>query len=117
MNITLEVIDFKTIECNERDCKARDYQEHEFEEASDSAWIDPIRTARALLATHDHFFGRTHGFEFEQAEEVLVVRGQVPTFYLKQVLQTVLREVAGVERVENLVDVVCSDGLSSVRRR
>jgi hypothetical protein len=117
MNITLEVIDFKTIECNERDYKARDYQEHDFEEVKDSAWIDPIRTARALLATHDHFLGRNHGFEFEQAEEVLVVRGQVPTFYLKQVLQTVLREVAGVERVENLVDVVCSEGLSSVRRR
>jgi len=107
MNITVEVIDFKALNNDERD----------FEEVKDSAWIDPIRTARALLATHDHFFGRTQGFEFEQAEEVLVVRGQVPTFYLKQVLQTVLREVAGVERVENLVDVVCSDGLSSVRRR
>lgn len=92
-------------------------EELERDEVIDCAWIDPIRTARALLAEHDHFFGRTQRFEFEQAEDVLVVRGQVPTFYLKQILQTVLREVAGVERIENLVDVVCSDGLSSVRRR
>jgi len=92
-------------------------EELEIEETIDCAWIDPIRTARALLAEHDHFYGRTDRFEFEQADEVLVVRGQVPSFYLKQVLQTVLGHVAGVERVENLVDVVCSDGLSSVGRR
>lgn len=92
-------------------------EELEIEETIDCAWVDPIQTARALLAEHDHFFGRSERFEFEQAEEVLVVRGQVPTFYLKQVLQTVLREVAGVKRIENQVDVVCSDGLSSVRRR
>ena len=97
MDITLEVLDL--------------------EDSTQCAWIDPIRTARALLAEHDHFFGRTDRFEFEQADEVLVVRGQVPSFYLKQLLQTALRAVAGVERIENRVDVVCSDGLSSVRRR
>lgn len=89
-------------------------EELDAREELDSAWIDPIRTARALLAEHDHFAGRTHRFEFDQADEVLFVRGQVPSFYLKQLLQSALQGVAGVERIDNQVDVICSDGLSSV---
>ena len=50
-----------------------------------------------------------------QRRDVLTVRGCVPTFYLKQVLQTMLKELNGVGRVDNQVDVVCSSGLSSVR--
>jgi hypothetical protein len=43
------------------------------------------------------------------------VRGRVPSFYLKQVLQTILMRVEGVGVVDNQVDVVSCDGLSSVR--
>jgi hypothetical protein len=43
-----------------------------------------------------------------------MVRGRVPSFYLKQVLQRVLRNAAGNRRIDDRVDVVCSDGLSSV---
>ncbi|MGD9636225.1 MAG: hypothetical protein AB7G28_13250 [Pirellulales bacterium] len=89
-------------------------EEPRIEEVLDSEWIDPIRTARAILAEHDHFAARTHRFEFERADEVLLVRGQVPSFYLKQLLQAALQEVAGIERIENQVAVICSDGLSSV---
>jgi hypothetical protein len=46
---------------------------------------------------------------------VLTVLGRVPTFYLKQVLQTMLFDVDGIEHIENRVDVVSSTGLSSVR--
>jgi hypothetical protein len=46
----------------------------------------------------------------------LTLRGRVPTFYLKQVLQTMLGGLEGVDRIDNQVDVVNSEGLSSVRR-
>jgi hypothetical protein len=63
------------------------------------------RRARDLLAKHAHFRGRTEMFVFECSENVLVIRGCVPTFYLKQLLQTELKKVEGVQRVDNRVDV------------
>jgi hypothetical protein len=71
--------------------------------------------ARELLAEHPHFRGRAANFEYQYREDVLIVRGRVPTFYLKQVLQTVLRDVEGVTCVDNRVDVISSYGISSVR--
>jgi hypothetical protein len=73
--------------------------------------------ARQELDRHCHFRGRVDGFQFEHHEGVLTVRGRVPTFYLKQLLQTALKRVDGVERINNQVDVVCCDGLSSVREK
>jgi hypothetical protein len=49
-------------------------------------------------------------------EGMLVLRGRLPSFYLKQVLQTLLRDVEGVDRIDNRVDVVSATGLSSVSR-
>lgn len=73
------------------------------------------RLARKELGRHCHFRGRVDGFQFEHHEGVLTVQGRVPTFYLKQLLQTALKRVDGVERINNRVDVVCAEGLSSVR--
>jgi hypothetical protein len=39
-------------------------------------------------------------------DKVLIVRGQVPTFFLKQVLQRTLMELEGIERIDNQVEVV-----------
>ncbi len=50
------------------------------------------------------------------ADGVLTLRGKLPTFYLKQVLQSWLRDVEGVEQINNQVDVVSATGLSSVVR-
>jgi BON domain len=47
------------------------------------------------------------------ADGVLIIRGRVPSFYLKQVLQTLLRGIDGVDQIDNQVDVVSSSGLSS----
>jgi len=44
----------------------------------------------------------------------LCVTGQLPSYYLKQVLQTALQDVTGVDRVDNRVDVVSSRGLNDV---
>ena len=64
------------------------------------------RRARALVEAHSHFVGRARLFEFQYSEEVLVVRGSVPTFYLKQVLQSVLKDLDGVRLIDNQVTVV-----------
>ena len=72
------------------------------------------QTARNILAQHSHFRGRVDGFEFVVVDCMLQVRGRVPSFYLKQVLQTVLQDLAGVSRIDNQVDVVSADGLSSL---
>jgi hypothetical protein len=45
-------------------------------------------------------------FGYEYQEDVLIERGCVPTFYLKQVLHTVLRELEGVKCIDNRVDVI-----------
>src|SRR5689334_3622600 len=71
------------------------------------------QVVRQELGRHCHFRSRVDGFQFEHHEGVLTVRGRVPTFYLKQLLQTVLKRVDGVERINNQVYVVSSDGLSS----
>jgi hypothetical protein len=72
--------------------------------------------AHALVNAHPHFHGRATRFEFECREEVLIVRGLVPTFYLKQVLQTVLRGLDGIRLIDNQVTVASPDGLSGFIR-
>jgi len=87
-------------------------------EEATASWLgDVTEDVRSLLANHPHFHGRANTFEFFECDRVLLVRGQVPSFYLKQVLQTALRDVAGIRRIDNRVEVVSPDGLSSVRRR
>jgi hypothetical protein len=53
----------------------------------------------------------------EFTDGVLKVSGRVPTFYLKQILQSRLANIAGVQWVDNQVDVVSSVGLSTVRAK
>jgi hypothetical protein len=79
-----------------------------FDASGDSRYL-PItaqQRARELLSRHPHFYGRVDSFEFEWVDEVLVVKGAVPTYYLKQLLQSALRKLEGVHRVDNQVVVV-----------
>ena len=55
------------------------------------------------------------GISCHYAAGVLTLRGRVPTFYLKQVITSRLRELAGVSRLQNEVDVVNAAGLSNVQ--
>jgi hypothetical protein len=68
-----------------------------------------VRQAQSILDAHTHFRGRAGQFEFDCREDVLVVRGTVPTYYLKQVLQNVLMDVEGVRLIDNQVSVVYGD--------
>lgn len=73
--------------------------------------------ARDLVAHHPHFRGREDSFDFQFDDNVLVIRGRVPTFYLKQLLQDALKKLDGIQRIENHVDVLAHEGLSSVADR
>lgn len=73
--------------------------------------------ARDVIAQHAHFRGRADKFAFECLKNVLVIHGRVPTFYLKQLLQNALKQVEGVGRIDNRVEVVGPDGLSTVDQR
>ena len=66
--------------------------------------------AYAMLEAHVHFRGRAGRFKLVCQDDVLVVRGAVPSFYLKQVLQTVLRDIDGVRQIDNQATVI-STGL------
>jgi hypothetical protein len=76
--------------------------------------LDLVAQARSLVESNPCFFPRASHFEFELAGDVLVVRGLLPSFHLKQLLQNVLAKLDGVVRVDNRVSVVSCAGLSSV---
>ena len=73
------------------------------------------QAAYEIVASHHCFHGRAREFEFERNGDVLTVRGCVPSFYLKQVLQGLLKNLEGVQRIDNRVAVVSPAGLSSVQ--
>ena len=82
----------------------------------DAAAIIVIRAA-CRLQEHPHFRGRTSAIELEFDQGTIILTGRLPSFYLKQLLQEALRDIDGVETIENRVDVVCPHGLSSSRGR
>ncbi len=65
-----------------------------------------VGDARSALEQSPHFRGRSHLVHITEHDGRLVLYGRLPSFYLKQVLQTVLRGVDGVSEVENRVDVL-----------
>jgi len=75
---------------------------------------EAIRDCLFAEAMYGYYFKRVR---FDVDEGVVTLQGCVPTFYLKQVLQTRLANVAGVRRIDNRVDVVNSRGLSSITSR
>jgi hypothetical protein len=76
----------------------------ESDEFCRATYLAPQR-ARELLSRHPHFYGRVDGFKFEWTNDVLVVKGTVPTYYLKQLLQNALRQLGDV-RIDDRVNVV-----------
>lgn len=73
--------------------------------------LQPLATrAWRRLDSDPLFQGRVSGLEIEEHEGRLIVRGRLPSFYLKQLLQTRLRQVEGVASIENQVDVQWPEG-------
>lgn len=73
-----------------------------------------VQRAQGLVEEQMHFAGRSHRFEFDLRDDVLVIRGNVPSFYLKQVLQNALKGLEGVRRIDNQVTVVSGEYLDEL---
>jgi len=61
--------------------------------------------AREMVATQPYFRGTSYPISFETLEDVLVISGRVPSFHLKQVLQSEVGRLEGIGRVVNQVVV------------
>lgn len=79
---------------------------------SESPSPELVNRARQTLALHGQFRS-AESLTFVLQGEVLVVRGTVPSFYLKQMLQIALKDLAGVSRIDNQVEVAHSAGMGS----
>jgi hypothetical protein len=75
--------------------------------ASDSIPADLRSIALQSLEADPIFRGRMNlrAIHIEVEGDRLVLNGRLPSYYLKQRLQEVIRRVAGVRDVENLVEV------------
>ena len=75
-----------------------------------------MEMARRKLEQHPHFHGHTSQLQIKQSGSTLCLTGQLPSFYLKQLVQEALRGLPGVQEIDNGIDVVNPAGVSSVRR-
>lgn len=64
-----------------------------------------VSCVRERLETHPHFRGRTHLIQIKSSGNSLVVSGRVPTYYLKQLVQEVVKLVPDIGKIDNRVDV------------
>ena len=65
-----------------------------------------VGAARHRLGAHHLFRGRSHLINVDERNGRLVLTGKLPSFYLKQVLQTALAGIDGVKGIDNFVDVI-----------
>lgn len=75
---------------------------------------DVVDRAKRQLARECACVYYFNDIDLECRHGVLTVRGSVPTYNLRSVLETILSHVEGVEQIDNEVSVVSSTGLSSV---
>ena len=73
-----------------------------------------VTRAIAILSAHPSFQHRLQHFSFVQDDDVLIIEGMAPSFYLKQLLQATLKRLDEVRRIDNRVRVVSCVSLSSV---
>jgi len=66
---------------------------------------DVAEEARRVLERDPLFRGRASLIKIECCEGQLVLEGRLPSFYLKQMLQTVLRDVEGAGQIDNRISV------------
>lgn len=71
-----------------------------------------ISSARELLSQCAPFRGRVDSLQFVAEADAVVVRGTVPSFYLRQQLQAALHQLQGPVRIVNRVEVICPQGIS-----
>ncbi len=75
--------------------------------------IDPVDQVERALRNSPYLALRN--VACERRDDVLILRGLLPTYYLKQVAQSVAVQVDGVRQVVNEIEVACA-GMRDVRR-
>lgn len=75
-----------------------------------SAKVDACVQQRIECCPYAFYFNRV---KWQYDRGTLTLEGRVPTFYMKQILQTILLDIDDVQQIANRVDVVRSTGLSS----
>lgn len=63
------------------------------------------QSARKELEESPLFRGRSQLIRLDEHDGELVLEGRLPSFYLKQMLQTILQKMDGVEHIDNRVRV------------
>ena len=66
--------------------------------------------ARATLESHPHFRGRSQWVQIRYRDGRLSLGGRLPSFFLKQLAQEALRQLDGVETIENQIVVASPNG-------
>ena len=69
-----------------------------------------IDAARQALENHPCFRGRSRFVEAEQHGDMIVLTGNFPSFYLKQLAQETVKSVVGECRVQNRIVVASPVG-------
>jgi hypothetical protein len=64
-----------------------------------------VQAAREALENSALFRGRSGQILMDEKEGTLLIQGRLPSFYLKQMLQTILGGVEGIKSIDNRVDV------------
>jgi osmotically-inducible protein OsmY len=75
--------------------------------------VDLIASVREQLENHPHFRGRLEMLSIDQRGKTVYLSGQLPTFYLKQLVQEIVRHLPGVQTVRNEINVISPYGVSS----
>lgn len=70
-----------------------------------------LHEAEGRLGESSHLFLRH--VECHVEDDTLCLEGKVPSFYLKQTAQSLLKSLEGIKRVDNRLEVVNSYGISS----
>jgi hypothetical protein len=65
-----------------------------------------LESSRAVLALRQSPFPALRKLSLEETDGVVVINGNVPSYYLKQLAQETVRPVLGPRRLSNQVAVV-----------
>jgi osmotically-inducible protein OsmY len=86
-----------------RDAQVNETGEQRGIAAHDNTCESPADTAQRIY--RDSPYHALRHLECSFADGVLTIAGRLPSFFMKQVAQTSIQHVVGVERVENRVEV------------
>ena len=79
------------------------------QDESNSPAVTPIhpmeQLALATLESHPHFRGRSQLIRMRYRNHCLYLSGKLPSYFLKQIAQEALRQLDGVDSIDNQIVV------------